>query len=111
MEKDQSMEDILASIRRIINEDEPPPAALPRPAPPQPPADVLDLIEPALEQARAPTGLSAMQVTGYPGADTTLDALVRSMLAPMLRDWLDTNLPGIVQQAVAKEISRITRPD
>ena len=109
MEKDPSMEDILASIRRIINEDAPPPPALPR-AEPEPPADVLDLVEPAPEPARAQP-LSGLAVRGYAGADTTLEALVREMLAPLLRDWLDANLPGIVQAAVAREVGRLSRPE
>jgi cell pole-organizing protein PopZ len=43
-----------------------------------------------------------------PTADATLEGLVREMLRPMLRDWLDTRLPAIVEQHVATEIARIT---
>ena len=42
-----------------------------------------------------------------PGSDT-LEALVRELLRPMLREWLDANLPQIVEAMVAREISRIT---
>lgn len=41
------------------------------------------------------------------GADT-LEGLVREMLRPMLREWLDANLPTMVEQMVAREIARIT---
>lgn len=41
------------------------------------------------------------------GADT-LEGMVRDMLRPMLRDWLDANLPQIVETMVAKEIARIS---
>ena len=41
------------------------------------------------------------------GSDT-LEGMVRDMLRPMLRDWLDANLPAIVETMVAKEIDRIT---
>lgn len=41
-------------------------------------------------------------------ADNTLEGLVREMLRPMLKDWLDTNLPNLVEGMVAKEIARIT---
>lgn len=41
------------------------------------------------------------------GADT-LEGLVREMLRPMLSEWLDANLPDLVEQMVAKEIARIT---
>ena len=41
-----------------------------------------------------------------PGSDT-LEGLVREMLRPMLRDWLDTHLPEMVEAMVAREIARI----
>ncbi len=40
--------------------------------------------------------------------DNSLEGLVRSMLRPMLREWLDTNLPAMVEEMVASEIARIT---
>jgi cell pole-organizing protein PopZ len=39
----------------------------------------------------------------------TLDELVRSLLRPMLKDWLDANLPAIVEAQVRKEVERIAR--
>ena len=41
------------------------------------------------------------------GADT-LEGLVREMLKPMLKDWLDAHLPEIVERVVAQEVARIT---
>lgn len=52
--------------------------------------------------------LSAMLVKPQEGSDNTLEGLVRSMLRPMLKEWLDTNLPSMVEQMVAKEIARLT---
>lgn len=43
-----------------------------------------------------------------PAADNTLEGLVRDMLRPMLKDWLDANLPGIVQATVDREVARIS---
>ena len=43
------------------------------------------------------------------GAGTSLEALVGSLLRPMLKDWLDANLPGIVEEQVRKEVERIAR--
>ena len=37
-----------------------------------------------------------------------MEEVVLEALRPMLKDWLDTNLPGMVEAMVAKEISRIT---
>ena len=38
----------------------------------------------------------------------TLDALMRSMLEPMLQTWLDTNMPEIVERMAQAEIKRLT---
>jgi hypothetical protein len=40
--------------------------------------------------------------------DNALEAVVRDMLRPMLREWLDARLPEIVEAMVAREIERIT---
>lgn len=42
-------------------------------------------------------------------AGPTLDELARSLLRPMLKEWLDANLPGIVEAEVRKEVERIAR--
>ena len=39
----------------------------------------------------------------------TLEDLVREMLRPMLKSWLDDNLPGIVERIVRGEIERVSR--
>jgi cell pole-organizing protein PopZ len=39
----------------------------------------------------------------------TLEDLVREMLRPMLKSWLDDNLPGMVERLVRAEIERVSR--
>jgi len=39
----------------------------------------------------------------------TLEDLVREMLRPMLKSWLDDNLPGMVERMVRAEIERVSR--
>ena len=39
----------------------------------------------------------------------TLEDLVREMLRPMLKAWLDDNLPGMVERMVRNEIERVSR--
>jgi cell pole-organizing protein PopZ len=39
----------------------------------------------------------------------TLEDLVRDMLRPMLKTWLDDNLPGMVERLVRAEIERVSR--
>jgi uncharacterized protein len=61
------------------------------------------------EATRGPLeALSRMIVKPETAGSDTLEGLVRELLKPMLRDWLDSNLPRIVEELVAREIARIT---
>jgi cell pole-organizing protein PopZ len=59
--------------------------------------------------------LAALAMLSAPGVapqivrsgETSLEGLVRDMLRPMLADWLDRNLPPMVEKLVASEIARI----
>jgi uncharacterized protein len=59
--------------------------------------------------------LEALAMLAEPGArpqivrsgETSLEGMVRDMLRPVLADWLDKNLPPMVERMVAAEISRI----
>lgn len=98
----------------------PAPQAAPRPAPmsvsqvaPMPdPALSRDmaekLIEPATDAAvkHAFTRLNALAL-GAPSV--TIESIVREMLRPLLKDWLDEHLPAVVERMVEKEIARISR--
>ena len=191
--QEPTMEEILASIRRIISEDDAPAeaapvAAAPQPAPPPAPEpavayapavetppveephaaeeDVLELTEayeapaaesigdldistaepfpeetvfaeaPAPEPVYAPApapvheslvgdsaaASAASAFAGFAstirkpdpietmgGSGPTVDELARSLLRPMLKEWLDANLPAIVEAQVRKEVERIAR--
>ncbi|MET3892024.1 cell pole-organizing protein PopZ [Bosea sp. OAE506] len=177
-----SMEEILASIRRIISDDEvkpaeagvepapiaeePPPstidddvldlgaeaALIPAPEPePAPPADGdVDFLEPVPEPepvavapppppppepapapvfaaAPAPPAFDMAQLlsdqtssavtsafgqlahTVLTNNARTLEDLVKDMLKPMLKSWLDDNLPTMVERLVRAEIERVAR--
>lgn len=161
------MEEILASIRRIISEDDAPADAAapvveaePEPAPeaaapaftPLPEEDeddgVLELTEkvetvgdldvytpsvaqeavheeaePSLPLPEVNEGLvGAVAATAaasafgqlsaaiqMPAEGRTLEDVVRELLRPLLKQWLDDNLPAIVQSTVDKEVERIAR--
>jgi cell pole-organizing protein PopZ len=53
--------------------------------------------------------LSRLMGTMQVSTGATLDDVVRELLKPMLKEWLDTNLSQIVEAEVAKEIDRIRR--
>lgn len=131
IQQDPSMEEILASIKRVIAEDgRVATAAAPRPARraqrAEAPAeeDVLELDDPVTEgpgllsdnvaaaSRERLASLSALRQRGDAPADPgALEALVREMLRPMLKDWLDQRLPEIVEDLVTREIARLTGRD
>ena len=145
--QDPSMEEILASIKRVIADDgraviaspragsrprlhvePPPPAPEPEPEAELPPdeEDVLELSNPVRDEdgltsadatvaaRQSLAALAAMRQAKpaepqpVPVGDGPLEAVVREMLRPMLKDWLDTKLPELVEEMVAREIARIT---
>jgi cell pole-organizing protein PopZ len=132
-----TMEDILASIKKIIADDG---AATPRtfrkPAIPESvmpltdrvrTEDVLDLTSPVADpvpvtetiispQAESATrhALDALAAAAAPAAPVTVargatvEDLASELLRPMLKDWLDAHLPAIVERLVAQEVARIS---
>ncbi|MDB5458250.1 MAG: pole-organizing protein PopZ [Caulobacter sp.] len=46
---------------------------------------------------------------GMPRDERTLDDVVRELLRPLLKQWLDDNLPRIVELKVEEEVQRIAR--
>jgi cell pole-organizing protein PopZ len=175
-QNEPSMEEILASIRRIIAEDgeapkpdqaapedsggeevleltevieepavdEPAPAAAAPPIPtpaaapapiavepepepdplpplPQPPPHQPSMEDRVLSAATAAAAASALSplaairkekrcepVVPFESG-VTVEDLVRDMLRPMLREWLDANLPVIVERIVRDEVGRVVR--
>jgi len=128
IQPDPSMEEILASIKRVIAEDNGSAASTRAPRRPTRldpllDEDVLELDDPVPELSALLSddaasasrerlaALSALrqQEDGHPLAGAgALDAVVREMLKPMLKDWLYRHLPEIVEELVSREVARIT---
>ncbi|MFL5288813.1 MAG: DUF2497 domain-containing protein [Rhodopila sp.] len=179
---DPSMEDILASIRRILNEDEAgatpelettapqaaaaeaedddvlvldrtmlvsapeddpqpepepvavteAPAALAPPREPEPRPQAVELPVPVMPPVMAPfpvgepsllapeaaaaaassvdgllRTLAASRSTQVYRGGPTIEDLVREEIRPLLKDWLDNHLPGLVERLVRTEIERV----
>ena len=129
--REPSMEEILASIKKVIAEDkdvriaEPTAEAEPQVEEEETEDEVLELNDelappadlgpPLLDQTAAAVSRSALEhlttvaatVPALPQVNP-LEEMVREMLRPMLKQWLDEHLPGLVDEHVRREISRIT---
>jgi cell pole-organizing protein PopZ len=71
---------------------------------------------PPLQQMLSHSTVSAVESAFNSLANTvlsnnarTLEDLVKEMLRPMLKSWLDDNLPGLVERIVKAEIERVSR--
>ncbi len=83
--------------------------AAPRPQPAaEAPAERPIVSRETAAATRAPLeALTRMMVKPDPASDGTLEGLVREMLRPMLREWIDANLPNMVEDMVSREIAKI----
>ena len=123
------MEDILASIKRVIAEEKEIRAAAPPSAAETDEDDVLELDEsmeahplapidlgpPLMEEVVADESrqrleaLASVAATAPPPPQyNPLEEMIREMLRPILKQWLDEHLPTIVDEHVKREIHRIT---
>lgn len=133
-----SVEEILASIKQVIARDNRAGAASlrrEREVSGLQEDDVLDLAssnarfldEPDRDEDDAPLldeatqagisdSLAALAMLAQPGAqpqivrsgETSVESLVRELLRPALSEWLEKNLPPLVERLVAEEIRRIS---
>ena len=126
-----SMDEILSSIKRVIADDDRsrPATKRTKSAAREEEEEVLELTTAAenaisedrlLDDGKAQNlrhSFSALQTLSEPGVapqivrsgETSLEGLTRELLRPMLKDWLDTHLPPIVEAMVEREITRITK--
>lgn len=94
-----------------------PPPASPKPAEPVArPSQAEESSEPASRPLLSQSTVSAVDSAFNSLAQTvlsnnarTLEDLVKEMLRPLLKGWLDDNLPGLVEKIVRAEIERVSR--
>lgn len=102
----------IEAYTKVEVEAEPEPEPEPPPPPPKPAPVARDddrlVSEPSASAAAAAFG-QLSEAIAMPAAGVTLEDVVRELLRPLLKDWLDTNLPRIVEAKVAEEVERIAR--
>jgi len=133
--REPSMEDILASIKKVIADEKELRSAAP-PAWPETDAEVeeedvleldevleepavlappVDLGPPLIDEVAADASRHSLDALSTVAASVPppplvnpMEAMVREMLRPILKQWLDEHLPAIVDEHVKREITRIT---
>ena len=93
-----------------VSEEPEAPAYEPPPAPVAPAVDIGDGLVGAVAASAAASAFGQLSRSIQMPADgRTLEDVVRELLRPLLKQWLDENLPDIVQQTVDREVERIAR--
>jgi cell pole-organizing protein PopZ len=87
---------------------EPPARAPEPPRAPTPPVYDQGLISNAT-MAAVDSAFNSLAHTVLGNNARTLEDLVKEMLRPLLKSWLDDNLPGLVERIVRAEIERVSR--
>ena len=92
------------------NYDPPGRAAAPEPMAALAPAVTVETpLVSAATDASVSTAFQALAATRMMPSNEELDEIVRDMLRPMLKSWLDDNLPVMVERLVRAEIERVAR--
>lgn len=119
VEDDDTEDDLMAGLS--FDEDvpavEPTPVAAPTPIPAATPTPIMpaamadDMEESIISNATADIGTQQFvklnNMIRMGNSNVTLSDIVRSLLRPMLREWLDENLPTMVEQKIEYEIKRL----
>lgn len=107
-------DDLMIVDRDDEVEPEPEPVREPEPEPvmesaPEPESDDSLVGTPAATAAAGAFDALAENLRVASADGLTLEGIVREMMRPMLKEWLDANLPRIVEEKVESEIERIAR--
>ena len=103
---DESDEDIAFGEPVMNAQPTPAPTYAPQPVAPAPSGL---LSSDAAGAASAAFGALASSLMTSAGGSRTLEDLVADLLKPMLKQWLDQNLPPLVERLVREEIERVAR--
>ena len=118
----EAEEDI--ELEMIDAEEEPEPEPEPQPEPEPEPAleeavaaeatDRLVSEMPGMQSVSTLSGLAAAVDSHRRAVDPsigpkTIEDLVKEVMRPMIKEWLDDNLPALVERLVSREIERLTR--
>ena len=79
------------------------------PAPPSPPPEFQPQMMSRATVSAVESAFNSLATTVLSNNARTLEDLVKEMLRPMLKSWLDDNLPGLVERIVKAEIERVSR--
>jgi len=87
----------------------PPPVAPARPSVANPISSAMDRLARAVEAASPPVAPAPDVAPAAGGGGRTLEDVVKDALRPMLQEWIDKNLPAMVERIVEREVRRLTQ--
>jgi uncharacterized protein len=112
---DGSVEKLKQPSEELVMTDTPEPEPTPAPAQasrpgPTPESELLSS-QSAAAAATALAGLAGVRTAtrglALGDGQKTIEDIVRELLRPMLKDWLDSNLPPLVERLVQREITKL----
>ena len=111
-ERVETLGDLDVYTPTVSEEPAPAPYVAPEPeyAPEPPPVSANEGLVGAIAASAAASAFGQLSAAIQMPADgRTLEDVVRELLRPLLKQWLDSNLPQIVQATVDREVERIAR--
>lgn len=96
-------------VRAAAPVEPPRPAPQPAPRAPAPEMTPTERLTSAVTDASVAQAFHMLSHTVMSSQARTLEDLVQDMLRPMLKGWLDENLPSMVERLVRAEIERVAR--
>lgn len=118
--EDPSSPDDIAFVTELAEfEPEPTPEREPEPEPapervstmpdPELSSDLTEHLLNEATEAATSQAFSKLGVLSLGAGGQTIEGVVKELLRPMLKAWLDENLPSIVERLVEREIERVSR--
>ena len=115
-------EDIVELTDKVEEEAAPEPEPEPEPEPveeeievemqdtaPPPPSDADSVLTDNAEAAAYDAFSELAKKTAVEHGGITVEEIVRTELRPLLRDWLDSHLPSIIERLVQEELERVAK--
>jgi len=111
-DKDQPAAAVKAEAAAVVEKLVTPEALAEKPVAPAPDTKIesaMAALSRLMDSARTPGPETASVEPGKPQSSLTVEELVRDAVRPLLRQWLDANLPPLVERAVREAVDKLAK--